>query len=84
MNKPICMKCLKEYRVASIGRMVVYKTKVLDEPLHNIRAIMADTHRCPGCSHEIITAFAMKPLATNPVDVERWAETAKSAIVVIV
>lgn len=84
MKKPICMKCLQEYRVASIGRMVVYKTVREGEGPIDVTAIMADVHRCPGCKHEIVSSFAQKPLATDPTDVKKWADSAQGAIVVIV
>jgi DNA-directed RNA polymerase subunit RPC12/RpoP len=78
------MPCLKEYRCAQIGRMVVYKTRSDDGTTHDHSAIMADVHECPGCAHRIVTAFAFKPLATTPSEVKVWAEQAQHAIVVIV
>lgn len=83
MKRPICMSCLKEYRVTQVGRMVVYKTRSDDGKTHDHAAIMADVHDCPGCGHSIVTAFTHKPLATTPDEVKAWAETARQAIVVV-
>lgn len=84
MKRPICMKCLKEYRIAQIGRMVVYKTRSDDGPTHDLAAIMADVHKCPGCGHQIVSSFASAPLATEPEGVKKWSDQATGAIVVIV
>lgn len=84
MKKPICVPCLKEYRVSSIGRMVIYKTCSEDGITHNHSAVMADVFQCPGCNHKIVSGFGMKPLTVDPQEVDRWAKLATAAIVVIV
>lgn len=84
MKRPICLKCLREYRIAQIGRMVVYKTRSEDGATHDHSAIMADVFQCPSCEHRIVNGFGMKPLTTDPSEVDRWAKTATGAIVVIV
>lgn len=82
-RKPICMPCLKEYRIAQIGRMVVYKTRSDDGTTHDHSAVMADVFQCPSCEHRIVNGFGLKPLTTNPSEVEQWAKMATGAIVVI-
>jgi len=74
MRRPICAKCRIEFRVLENGIMVI---DMAWQPPKPCRLIHADLFECPICKKQIVSGFALKPLAEHYENrFERWLRVA--------
>lgn len=60
--KPICTACEQVYRCHKSGINVI---EVIGAEQRPYKLWKADLYKCPGCGHEIVTAFGMGPFKTD-------------------
>lgn len=62
MRRPICIKCRIEFRPLENGITVI---DMFSQPPKPYRVTHADLFECPICKKQIVSGFALKPLAEH-------------------